>query len=106
MGIRENMNTHIWSYIHSIDPRRIVVVDQKMGIVVGMFMFNHPGNVKFADVPGVGKVPMPPVTQRPSSVLMGEFFKLEGGKIRQIEGISIALPYGAKTGWETSAGAN
>jgi hypothetical protein len=106
MGIRENMNTHIWSYIHSIDPRRIVVVDQKIGIVVGMFMFNHPGNVKFADVPGVGKVPMPPVTQRPSSVLMGEFFKLEGGKIRQIEGISIALPYGAKTGWETSGRKN
>lgn len=106
MGIRENMNTHIWSYIHSIDPRRIVVVDQKMGIVVGMFMFNHPGNVKFADVPGVGKVPMPPVTQRPSSVLMGEFFKLEGGKIRQIEGISLALPYGAKTGWETSSRKN
>ena len=106
MGIRENMNTHIWSYIHSIDPRRIVVVDQRIGIVVGMFMFNHPGNVKFADVPGVGKVPMPPVTQRPSSVLMGEFFKLEGGKIRQIEGISVALPYGAKTGWETSGRKN
>lgn len=102
MGIRENMNTHIWTYIHSIDPRHIVVVDEKIGIVVGMFMFNHPGNVKWADVPGVGKVPMPPVTQRPSSVLMGEFFKLEGGKIRQIEGLSIALPFGAKTGWETA----
>jgi hypothetical protein len=101
MGIRENMNTHIWSYIHSIDPRHIVVIDEKMGIVVGMFMFNHPGNVKSANVPGVGQVPMPPVTQRPSSVLMAEFFKLEGGKIRQIEGISIALPFGAKTGWET-----
>ncbi len=106
MGIRQNMNTRIWTYIHSIDPRRIVVVDQKIGIIVGMFMFNHPGNVKFADVPGVGQVPMPPVTQRPSSVLMGEFFKLEGGKIRQIEGISIALPYGAKTGWETSGAKN
>lgn len=102
MGIRENMNTQIWSYIHSIDPRRIVVIDERLGIIAGMFMFNHPGNVKFADVPGVGKVPMPPVTQRPSSVLMGEFFKLEGGKIRQIEGVSIALPYRAKTGWETS----
>jgi hypothetical protein len=99
MGIRENMNTGIWKYIHSIDPRHIVVVDEKMGIVVGMFMFNHPGNVKFADVPGVGKVPMPPVTQRPSSVLMGEFFKLESGRIMQIEGVSVALPYGAKTGW-------
>ena len=102
MGIRENMNTHIWSYIHSIDPRRIVVIDERAGIIVGMFMFNHPGNIKFAEVPGVGKVPMPPVTLRPSSVLMGEFFKIEGGKIRRIEGVSIALPYGAKTGWEIS----
>jgi hypothetical protein len=102
MGIRENMNTHIWSYIHSIDPRHIVVIDEKTGIIVGMFMFNHPGNVKWADVPGVGQVAMPTVTQRPSSVLMAEFFKLEGGKIREIEGISIALPFGAKTGWETS----
>jgi hypothetical protein len=30
---------------------------------------------------------------------MGEFFKLESGKIRQIEGVSLALPYGAKIGW-------
>jgi hypothetical protein len=65
-------------------------------------MFNHPGNVKSANDPGVRQVPMPPVTQRPSRVLMAKFFRLEGGKIRQIEGISIALPFGAKTGWESA----
>jgi hypothetical protein len=103
MGIRENMNTGIWTYIKSIDPRRFVVVDEKMGIVLGLLMFNHPGNVESANVPGVGKVPMPPITRRPSSVEAGEFFKIEGGKIRQIEGVTIALPYGSRTGWETSA---
>jgi len=103
MGIRENMSTGIWTYIHSIHPRRYLVVDEKMGIVFGVFMFNHPGKVKWADVKGIGKVPMPPVTQRPSSVEMGEFFKIESGKIRQIEGISVALPYGSQTGWDTSA---
>ncbi|MFZ0979565.1 MAG: hypothetical protein WAN23_09195 [Candidatus Acidiferrales bacterium] len=100
MGIRENMNTGIWTYIHSIHPRRYLVVDEKIGIVFGVFMFNHPGKVKFAEVKGVGKVPMPPVVLRPSSVEMGEFFKIESGKIRQIEGISVALPYGSLTGWE------
>jgi hypothetical protein len=102
MGIRENMNTEIWTYIRSIDPRRFLVVDEKMGIVLGLLMFNHPGNVSWADVPGVGRVPMPPITQRPSSVEAGEFFKIEGGKIRQIEGVTIALPYGSHAGWETS----
>ena len=104
MGIRENMNTRIWTYIQSIDPRRYLVVDEKMGIVFGVFMFNHPGTVKWADVPGVGKVPMPAVAQRPSSVEMGEFFKIQGGTIRQIEGVSIALPYRSLTGWEASGG--
>jgi hypothetical protein len=100
MGIRENMNTGVWTYIHSIHPRRYLVVDEKMGIVFGVFMFNHPGKVTFANVKGVGKVPMPPVVMRPSSVEMGEFFKIENGKIRQIEGISVALPYGSSTGWD------
>jgi hypothetical protein len=102
MGIRENMNTGIWTYIRSIEPRRFVVVDEKMGIVLGMLTFNHPGTVESADVPGVGKVPMPAVARRPSSVEAGEFFKIEGGKIRQIEGVTIALPYGSRTGWETA----
>jgi hypothetical protein len=96
------MNTHIWSYIHSIDPRHIVVIDENIGIFVGTFMFNHPGNVKWADIPGVGREPMPPVTQRPSSVLTGECFNLEDGEIRHIEEISVALPYGSRTGWETA----
>jgi hypothetical protein len=104
MGIRENMNTGIWTYIQSIDPRRYLIVDEKMGIVFGVFMFNHPGTVKWADVPGVGKVPMPAVTQRPSSVEMGEFFKIQSGTIRQIEGVSVALPYRSPTGWEASGG--
>jgi hypothetical protein len=54
------MNTKIWAYIKSVDPRRFMIVDERMGIVFGFFMFNHPGTVKEADVPGVGKIPMPP----------------------------------------------
>lgn len=103
MGIRENMNTGVWSYIHSIEPRRIVVVDERMGIVLGMFMFNHPGNLLYKQVKGVGRVPMPPVVTHPSSVQMAEFFKIEGGKIRQIEGVSLSLPFGSFTGWESPA---
>jgi len=100
MNIRDNMNTGVWSYIHSINPRRYLVVDEKIGIVFGVFMFNHPGKVLYANVKGVGKVPMPPVVTHPSSVEMAEFFKIQGGQIRQIEGISIALPFGARTGWD------
>ncbi|MGA8870638.1 MAG: hypothetical protein WA434_18530 [Candidatus Acidiferrales bacterium] len=99
MGCRENMNTKIWAYIHSVNPRRFMVVDEKMGIVFGFFMFNHPGTVLEADVPGVGKIPMPPSAKRPFSVEVAEFFKIENGKIRQVEGVQLALPYKQPTGW-------
>ena len=100
MNIRDNMNMPIWTYIHSIDPRRFAVIDEKIGFVLVMTMYNHWGDVPFADVPGVGKIEMPAVTRRPSSLAAGEFFKIEGGKIREVEGVTVALPYGAKTGWE------
>jgi len=32
-----------------------LVVDEKIGIVFGVFMFNHPGKVTYANVKGVGK---------------------------------------------------
>jgi hypothetical protein len=99
MGCRENMNTKIWAYIHSVNPRRFMIVDEKMGIVFGFFMFNHPGTVLEADVPGVGKIPMPPSAKRPFSVEVAEFFKIQNGKIRQVEGVQLALPYKQPTGW-------
>jgi hypothetical protein len=99
MSCHDNMNTKIWAYIKSVNPRRILIVDEKMGIVGGFFMFNHPGTVKFADVPGVGQIPMPPSALRPFSVEVAEFFKIRNGKILQIEGVQLALPYKQPTGW-------
>jgi hypothetical protein len=96
---RDNMNTKIWAYIKSVDPRRILIVDEKMGIVFGFFMFTHPGTVLEADVPGFGKIPMPPSAKRPFSVEVAEFFKIQNNKIRQVEGVQLALPYHQPTGW-------
>src|SRR5215472_118626 len=99
LGCRENMNTKIWAYIKSVDPRRFMIVDEKMGIVFGFFMFNHPGTVLESDVPAVGKIPMPPSAKRPFSVEVAEFFKTQNGKIRRVEGVQLALPYKQPTGW-------
>jgi len=99
MGCRENMNTKIWGYIKVVDPRRFMVVVEKMGVVFGFFMFNHPGTVLSAEVPGIGKIDMPPSAKRPFSVEVAEFFKIQNGKIRQVEGVQLALPYKSPTGW-------
>jgi hypothetical protein len=99
LGCRDNMNTKIWAYIKSVDPRRFMIVDERMGIVFGFFMFTHPGTVLEADVPGIGKIPMPPSAKRPFNVEVAEFFKIQNNKIRQVEGVQLALPYHQPTGW-------
>jgi len=99
LSCRENMNTKIWAYIRSVDPRRFMIVDERVGIVFGFFMFKHPGTVKEAEVPGFGKIPMPPSALRPFSVEVAEFFKISAGKIRQVEGVQLTLPYKSPTGW-------
>jgi len=42
---------------------------------------------------------MPPSALRPFSVEVGEFFKIQNGQIRQIEGVMLTLPYKSSTGW-------
>jgi hypothetical protein len=98
-GCKASFNTKMFTYISRIDHRRFEIVDRSRGIVMAFVMFQHEGNVKEADVPGVGKVPMVPAALRPFSVVIAETFEIKGGLIREIEADMTKLPYGAGTGW-------
>lgn len=100
MGCRANMNTRMFAYISSIQPRGFRIVDREMGIVLGVFMFNHAGWMTHVEVPGVGRVEVPRKYQFPDSTHVAEMFKIKGGQILRIEGIRNAVPYGTSTGWE------
>ena len=77
---------------------RLGVPASQLSAVDGVF--HIAGTVTEADVPGVGKIPMPPSAMRPFNVEVAEFFKIQNGKIRQVEGVQLALPYKAPTGWD------
>jgi hypothetical protein len=98
-GCKAGINTKLFSYISRIDHRRFEVVDRSRGVVMSFVMFQHEGNVKEADVPGVGKVPMSDAALRPFSVVIAETFEIKDGLIRDIEADMTKLPYGAGTGW-------
>ena len=87
-------------YITEIRDRRYPVVDEQKGIVFAIVFFEHPGTVKEVNVQGIGLVPMRPFTQKPSSAMIAEVFKIQDGSIRQIEAVVEFLPYGARSGWE------
>ena len=99
-GCRASFNTRMFSYITRIDHRRYPVVDRTRGVAMSFVTFQHGGNVPEVDVPGVGKVPALPTTDRPFAVAIAESFEVKDGRIHEIEAVMITVPYGAGLGWE------
>jgi hypothetical protein len=101
LGCRDNINTHTLSYITKIRPRRLIVIDEEKGLVLGFPMFVHRGNVRTIQIVGIpGLESMPMTGLRTSDLEAGEMFKIRGGKIHEIKAMGFILPYGSKTGWE------
>ena len=81
------------------DPRPLVV-DEKQGLVLNLAFFDNEGDVKSVNVPGVGAVAVPAAYQRPMTFIEPQLFKVVGGKIRAIDGLSWAVPFGMPSGWQ------
>jgi hypothetical protein len=96
LGCREQLNTGVFNYIRSVHPRRILIVDEERGLVFGFFMFNHPGTVRWVDVPGRGRWDMSANALFPSSMDIAELFKIKNGKIIRIEAVMTMQPYGTR----------
>jgi hypothetical protein len=79
---------------------RPMVVDEKQGLVLDLAFYDNEGDVKSVDVVGVGSVAVPAEYRRSFTFLEPQLFKIEGGKIREVEGLSWPMPYGmAPAGW-------
>ena len=101
MACADQLSTKIFTYIQSIRPRRYVVVDQERGLVLGVFRFNHPGDVPYVDSKEFGRLSMAgnPWASRPTSALIAELFKIEDHKIQRVMAVITNVPYRMPTGW-------
>jgi hypothetical protein len=75
---------------------RPLVVDRKQGLVLDLAFFDNEGDVKSITVSGLGSVQVPAEFLRPITFLAPELFKINSGKIREIEGLSWPVPFGMK----------
>jgi hypothetical protein len=100
LGVRDQMNCRILSYITRIQPRRLLIVDEEMGLVYGFPMFIHRGNVRTIQIIGVPGVDTVPMLFGPFNLQAGEIFKIRGGQIHEIEANGCLLPYGSRSGWD------
>jgi len=78
---------------------RTLIVDEQQGLVLNLALFDNEGSVKSVAVSGVGDVAVPRNFLRPITFLKPQLFKIESGKIREIEGLSWPVPFGMPSGW-------
>jgi hypothetical protein len=106
LGCKANIDSGVLSYITRVEPRRPLIVDEQKGLVFAFPMFVHRGDKPFIEiqgVPGVDRIPASGLGA--SNVMAGELFKIRNGKIYEIEGVGVALPYMSRTGWDETGAA-
>lgn len=79
-----------FSYITKVRNRRYPIVDVARGIVVGIVVF---------DVPGEGADAANPLARDKRNLFLYEMFKIENGRIRNIEAYMTNMPFDSSTGW-------
>lgn len=102
MGCAAQIKTHTFDYITRIEPRRVWIADPETGLVFGLSQFRQPMEknfVKIVGVPGLDKIDMP---FKPFDLPAAHIFKIQGGKIHEIEAMGFMMPYNSKTGWESA----
>ena len=102
MHCADQLSTGLFTYIQSIEPRRIDVTDVERGLVLAIVRFNHPGRPTKVNVPGFGAVDyMKNMWARnPTSAFIYELFKVEDHKIQRVMAVITKGPYRGATGWE------
>jgi hypothetical protein len=99
LSCSDQLDTHVMDFITRLWPRRHEIVDQELGLVYSLPMFQHrggSGTIKIYNVPGVDSLPLGGSS---SNLQAGEIFKIVRGRIVAIEAMGASLPYGTKSGW-------
>jgi len=92
----QEIDRGFFSTLAKVRDARPLVVDEKQGLVLDLAFFDNEGDVKSVPVAGVGEVAVPAEFRRGFTFMAPQLFKIEGGKIREIEGLSWAVPFGMR----------
>jgi len=100
MKCGEQLSTGVMSYISDINRRRLVAVDEELGLVFAYSMFVHDGEPKVMKIIGVPGITERPNRYGPFDLPAAHMFKIRSGRIYEIEAIGYLTPHGITNGWE------
>jgi hypothetical protein len=99
LGCKAQFDTGFSVIVTHVRDRRYPLVDVEHGLVYAEVFFDHTGTVASFKMDGK-EVAVPADFRRPKTFQIGELFKIEKGRIRQIEAVLLDVPYGMKSGWD------
>lgn len=98
LDCREQFATGFSKFITRLRDRRWIV-DEETGVAMAFLFFDHAGTVKKVALRNGTTMEVPFPFNRPFSFELFETFKIDAGKIREVEAILTEVPYGMKAGW-------
>jgi len=97
-GCKTQFESGLLHFVSRIRDRRYVAVDPERGMVFSFIFFDHEaGSTRTFQTPDGRTVTAGP--NQPWTWELAELFKIEKGKIHQIEAIMDHSPYGMLSGW-------
>ncbi len=99
MECGDQISSGVWSSITGIDHRRLLAVDEEMGLIFAFSIFRHDGKSEFMKITGV-----PGIKERRNQygafdTVAAHVFKLKNGRIHEIEAIGYMDKHGIHSGW-------
>jgi hypothetical protein len=97
---REQFESGLLYFVNRLRDRRFVAVDEERGLVFSFVFFDHSGGeFRHGTTPDGRAVTGGPV--QPWTWYIAEMFKVENGKLGEIEAFLQQVPYGMNSGWST-----
>jgi hypothetical protein len=97
MGCKAQFLTGLYGVVTQVHDRRYAVIDEERQAVFALAVFDHCGCKKSLTMPNGTKVDTG-FFSKPSSILLAEAFKIDGGLIRQVEAVGTSVPYHMRPG--------
>lgn len=99
-GCAAQMDSRVFTYIDSIDFRRVWIADPTTGLVFGLSHFRH--SMKDKEITVIGRDGRPAAREvafEPFDLPAAHIFKVRANRIHEIEALGFMLPYMSKGGW-------
>jgi hypothetical protein len=98
LGCEEQFKQGNYRYDSALRARRFPLVDEERGLVLAAAFIDHNGVLDEYTLSDGRKIKSP--IRFPHSFYLLELFKIDDGKIKQIESVFVTVPYGMASPWQ------